>query len=216
MKKFLPLLILFSLFALAIPAHAETRVFANTSLGACSGYNLPCFTLGGRVEHDLTSKIELQGFGNWIPTDKTSGGSGNTYQLGTRGIYWTKRIGLTANFNESWLRSQKFDKNTFYTSFGVVGRFRFLDADQRLYASYLLPTGGYDPKTGIESSRGTGLVARWEVQMSKHIDVFWDFKILRLLNQGNPFCDGSLPGPKTCPRKAIVGGDSLAGISYRF
>jgi len=211
-RLFIALVVLLCTIA---PLQAQTKLAVDLAGGTCMGYELPCIETTARVEHFIR-QFEVQGYGTYTPTDKLGGNSSNTYIAGATGIAWTKYLGLTVNGRHTWLKSDQFNKRDARFSVGAVKAFRWLDSSQRLYAAFVIPTGGYNSKTGIESNRLMGPEFRWEANLWRNIDLHLKFKVLRVLHQGNPSCDGSLGGAVTCQRKSTWEGSSTTGITFTW
>jgi len=193
---------------------SSTRWLIDTQIGTASGlgYRLPYIDFGFGVERPIGSRFEVQWRVAWSPTPKEATGDGKSLLLRATAIYWTRRLGFTANVRNSWLWTSQFDKHDVRYAPGVVTRFHWLDSGQRLYVDYLIPTGGYNQKNGIESSRLTGPEITWEAQISDYVRVTAHYGIYHYLTQGNPLCDGSLPGPVTCPRTGGWTGTATTGL----
>jgi hypothetical protein len=198
---------------------SSTRVISEFQLGSTEGlgFKLPHLALGARIEKSVTSKFEIDAEMIYSPDHKFGFDAGHQITAETGSIYWTThRIGVSGGYEHNWLATPEYRKSVTIPSFGVVLR-GFNDYPWRVYFNWLIPSGRYDPKTGIEPSRLTGPEFMYEFQLHEHLRFGLLLGIYHGLEQGNPACDGNAPNPQhlpPCPRTAYTTGQS--SLIFRF
>lgn len=194
----------------AVPS---TRLMSEFQFGSTEGlgFKFPHLAFGARIEKSVTSKFETDAEILYSPDRKIGLDAGHQITAVTNGIYWTtQRIGVSGGYEHDWLATPDYRKSVTIPALGVVVR-GFSDFPWRLYVNWLIPSGRYDPATGIESSRLTGPDITYEFQLLDHLRFGLRLGIYHGLEQGNPVCDGNAPNPQhlpSCPRTGYITGQS--------
>lgn len=209
------------LATLAKPVHAEPRrIWTECEIGTAAplGYNLPYWNCGARVEQPIGRRFEAQFRSTFSPTSKALTGDGKTFDARGTALVWLApdRFGLTMNVGKSWLWTSQFNKSEWLYAPGVMTSFWWNGGQQRIGIDWLLPSGGFDASTGIESSRLTGPEITWEAPLYRRVSLVTRFAAYRALEQGNQACDGSLGGPVTCKRLVAIAGTYTIGIAVNI
>lgn len=213
------------IFALAVlmmivpQLHAQVRVvlgggggvvYSNTTASVLAGLEIP------------VKKFEFNTLNTFSPYEAHTGlGTGVAGSFRESAIYWTKSIGVTSSFQFS-----EYDtvirKRGYFGLAGVVFRANpGKDAPMRFEFDYVRQVyNKYHTDTGIESNYLQGLQFKWQVRVGcsrygcSRLFATFDSGHVRL--QSNPHCDGTLPGPVTCPRATAWSGGSTGGILFEF
>jgi hypothetical protein len=202
-----------------IPDPPSIRVMSEFQFGSTSGlgYKFPHTAFGVRTEQSITRKLEIDAEPIYSPDQKYGFNSGHQITAEVEAIYWvTDRIGISGGYEHDWLTTPQYKKSVGIPSSGIVfrgnGGFPW-----RFYISWLVPSGRYDPKTGIEPNRLTGPDFYYETQLYEHLRFGARIGIYHGYEQGNPACDGNAPNPQglpPCPRTGYTTGQS--SLIFRF
>jgi hypothetical protein len=200
-------------------AAASTRPIFEIQFGSAEGlgFKFPHLALGARIERSITREFEADIETIYSPDRKYGLNSGHQITVEANGIYWAvRRIGLLGGYEHNWLVTPDYKKSVTIPYPGIVFRGRG-GFPWRLYLSWLIPLGQYDPKTGIEPSRLTGPDFLYESQFSEHFRFGLRMGIYHGYEQGNAACDGNAPNPQhlpPCPRTGYTTGQS--SFIFRF
>lgn len=206
--------------AFALSAKAQTRFqIGGFGTGAWNNYQAgPLGILeqpvGKRFEIDLT-----EGYSFYENKPGYGKGVANVFRVGT--IIWlNNRIGLNVTGEESGYTLNSLSKGAIYAWAGPLFRINIFGFPSRLELSYVTELNNGYTSTGLETSHlKAGLIAlttRLGCSGPFCYRFNYDFSGGTVLNQGNPICDGSLPGPITCPRSTGVSGGFKASFTFEF
>ncbi len=216
MKK-LNTLALLILFILIPHLHAQVRavvgggtgvVYSNLQVNVLTGVEIPV----KRVEFDFLNSFS--------PYEGKSGlGTGTADSVSATGIFWIKNVGLTGGLSFSEY-SVSIHKHAYDALGGVVFRLTGTDP-MRFQFNYVQQVWNrFDARTGIESSYLKGFHFVWTTRLGcNHVGcarIFATFDAGKVKLQSNQHCDGTLPGPITCPRATAASGGSTGGLVFEF
>ena len=215
--------------AQAVPAGKDNSLnaqyFGEVQLGLDQGlgYTIPTVEFIAGVEKPINHRFEIDGYGEYGITHKafqSTGANGYTVVASGTPILWAKWFGITGKTSFNHLGTHDYSKNGVFFTPGVVFRAKPLSLPSRLYLNTLIPNYGIDRKTGIEANKEIGFQFTWESRFGHFgpVDVHWLFNVnvYHGYNQGNPQCDGTDPGPVTCPRSSWLTYTTEDGITFVF
>jgi hypothetical protein len=217
LKWFFVFAMLYSLFANHV--QAQTRVLAgaqggqaysNTHLGVLAGIEIP---FAHRFEFDLSDRFSPY-------ESHTALGTGTANIASAGGILWmSKSIGVTGSLNTSEYAVTKLRKSVYSTTGGVVFRKQWSGIPSRLEFDYVRDLPGkminrVEPSY-LQAGR-VGLTTRLGCSGAICYRLGWEFEGGIVKNQSNPQCDGTLPGPVTCPRNVSVSGGVQVVFAIEF
>ena len=190
-----------------------TRLISEFQFGSTEGlgFQFPHLALGARIEKPVTPRFEIDAETIYSPDHKTGLGAGHQVTAEADGIYWTThRMGVSGGYEHNWLVTSEYRKSVTIPAAGIVLRGND-GLPWRLYINWLIPSGQYDPETGIEPSRLTGPDFLYEFQLYEHLRFGLLLGIYHGYEQGNPVCDGTAPNPQhlpPCPRTGYTTGQA--------
>ena len=222
MKKLIALAVL--LTASMIPsAKGQTKLSGTVAAFDYRGlgYSLPVVDFGVGLDKSFGSHFEIDTFGSYEIAHKQVLGNGHEILATVIPIIWIDRtVGITGEVIYAHLYTSAYDKGTFLPesisqlapsaeSFiitpGVVFRTSPAGLPSRMWLNAIIPTGSINRTTGIESNRESGVQFTWEADMYNVGPFTMRAEIepsyLHGYSQSNPICDGTDPGPVTCPRQ---------------
>jgi hypothetical protein len=198
----------------------HTRWLLNSQVGSFEGlgFKLPFAAFGTSLEKPLSRRIELQAGVMFSSTPKTITNDGHSLIASARAIIWLNDyIGLTGGTDYSRLWTSQFKKAAWAPSPGVVLRLRLLGNPTRMYLDYAVPNKNIDSH-GVETSQLQGPEYSVESRVASVGPITFRFGLklsaYRLLEQGNPQCDGTFGNAVTCPR--IVRKAGTAALTMRY
>lgn len=207
-------------------ANAQTRVLAgvtgaqefdNSSLGVTAALEIPFLK-----HYELDLKDTFSPFESHVAL---GGGRANIASVG--GFVWfTKSFGLTGRVDDSSYNVTKVTKDADY-AFGGLAYWTVLGGlPARFTLTYVGQFNNGVTPTGLESSHLQGIDFGYTVRFGCFgaicIRQSADYVVGRILEQGNPLCDGTLGttggnGPNgTCPRTSAIGGGVNASVLVEF
>ena len=166
----------------------DTQWLLDSQAGSDPGFKVPSFALGVSLEHEITTRIELQGGASYSPTKTSTTNDGHDLTINAGVVFWiTRRFAPTASLISTRLWTSQFNSLAWSPLIGFAIREHTLGSPGRLYLSYLIPTGcQWGASCPIQSSRETGPKIFWEHRMLAHWRVGFEFGVYRVLDQGNP------------------------------
>lgn len=165
---------------------AGTRWLFDTEVGTDRdlGFRDPHLEFGTAIEQPLGKHFEIQGKISYSPDHKINNG-GNSLSIDAVAIGWLcNRAGILGKIHDTRLWTPQFDKQATSPSVGAVFRMREFGLANRLYLSYVLPTGCTHCR--IQGSRLQGVDGYWEFRLFSHLRVGTRMGIFTFLEQGNP------------------------------
>jgi len=150
-------------------------------------------------------------------------GIANGYQLNDGGgakFYITPWFGVTGSATYSFLKNSSYHKGGFNLNPGVEFRTYPLGIPSHIDIAAFIPNGTIDRKTGIESNRISGFSVAWDAYLASagpfdiHMTTYGGY--YHGYSEGNPQCDGTDPGPVTCPRASWATGNIGTTVSFYF
>jgi hypothetical protein len=190
-----------SLHAQQLPA---LRFGIEGSIGTKSGlgYKLPytSFELAG--EKIFANGFEIQAHGGVSPTAKYVSNDGLQVMGTGRVLYWfgsSTAIAAAGGVNVRSLATSLFTKHDNSPSIGVVRKVWWLGLPNRLYLSYLIPTGARPIDGSLQSNRTQGIEFIDEVQHTSRIRMSLTFDVLTFLSQS-----GAAPSPRSWTGTVMV------------
>lgn len=210
----------------AVSANAQTRILAgvtgaqefdNSSLGATLALEVPFLK-----HYELDLKDTFSPLESHVAL---GGGRANIASAG--GIVWiSKSYGLTGRVEDSSYNVTKVTKDANYAFGGLAYRGVIGGLPARLTLTYIRQFNNGITPTGLESSHLQGVDFGYTVRFgclgAVCIRQSADYVVGRILEQGNPRCDGTLGttggnGPNgTCPRTSAIGGGVNASVLVEF
>lgn len=175
-----------------------------------------------RIEVPFAKHYEFQLQDSFEPLEAhTALGEGHANQARFTGIAWfTPTWGFEAATEFSNYSVTEVSKGAYYALGGPVARLSLYGYPVRLHLGVIRQIGNGVTPEGIESSHVYGgemsLDARVGCAAWGCVRIGEELSIGHILTQGNPVCDGSRPGPVTCPRGSGVGGGMTASIRLEF
>jgi hypothetical protein len=210
--------LLFILFVLFSGLHAQTRVL----VGAAGGYVYNNGTIGilAAIEAPTGRRFETDLRDEYSPYENhTAVGIGTANLARATEILWmTRRVGIIGNV-EFTNYSVGIKKSAYHVLPGIVLRTQWGGSPIRSEFNYVRQANN-QMVTGIESAYLQGGRAAFSVRVGCTGIVCyrlgWEFQTGKVRLQSNPMCDGSLPGPITCPRATAWSGGSKGSFSIEF
>jgi hypothetical protein len=209
-----------TLIAFAIPAKAQARFqLGGFGTGAWNNYQAGAL---GILEQPLGKRLEIhltEGYSFYENKPGYGKGVANVFRVGTT-IWLNDRIGLNASGEESGYTLNSLSKGAIYAWAGPVFRIYMFKSPSRLQLGYVTELDNGLTPTGLETSHlKAGLIAistRVGCSGPFCFRINYDFTAGTVLDQGNPVCDGSRPGPVTCPRSMSGSGGFKASFTLEF
>lgn len=236
MRKFLFGLLL-TLALLFVPAvHAQTRVLVGGGGGSMYGNDFGQGVV--RLEIPLGSHFEIDGESTFSPhlafgkttidlQHKIGLGSGYAYSYHPEGLLWfTKSWALDGGFEQSAYHVTATSKTEYFVNGGFTYRRLWFGTPTRFSFDYVREIHNVLMANGDESNNLQGGSVTIDTRMGCKGPMC--FRLVtniqggRVLNQGNPACDGTLGhtggnGPHgTCPRTASMGGGASMSLLLEF
>lgn len=210
MKK----LILALLLLFAVRVNAQTRILLGATGGA--GFSSSYFGPSAALEIPV-KKLEIDLSDEYFPLyNHTSIGSGEANRVKAGGILWLGHgVGLTGSAEYSKYVIAEVRKGQYYGFGGLIFRKKILDSPTRISLTFIDEFNNGVSSTGLESSHlkggDIGLSVRIGCAGSTCFRLGTDNFFGRVLEQGNPKCDGSI-GTQTCGSRisAMGGGFSIS------
>ena len=179
------------------------------------------------VELPITRRFELDLRDVFDPVEQHYPyGNGWANQATGGGIIWvTRAVGLNASYEYSNYHTQRLSKHGDYFYGGVTYRTAKPGIPMRFTFDYLREIHNGIDATGTESAHLQGGQFNLDMRVACHLNlcfrVQFDFKVGRVLTQGNPICDGTLgvtggPGGGPCPRTAASSGAFTGAVLVEF
>jgi hypothetical protein len=179
-----------SSYTQTIPAGkaSDTQWLLNFQAGSDPGLNLPSVAFGVSFEHEITTRLELQGGVAYSPTKTSTTNDGHSLAINSEGVFWiSRRLAATASLHRATLSSSQLNHSTWSPQIGFAIREHTFGSSGRFYLSYLIPVGcQWGVNCPIQSVRETGPRINWEHRILTHWRVGFEFGVYRVLNQGNP------------------------------
>lgn len=226
---FFVLVTISSLFSPKAKAQDTTDNSARYLVGVSGGDSFNNQEFGGLIGIELPIKKHFEiGFTDaFNPIDnKITVGSGISNQSILQGIGWiTKGFGVQSTFEYSDYFIKPLYKGADYVQFGPIWRRVILDKPVRFGLSYSQEVMNGITDKGVETSHLDGAVGFFDVRFGCSGSVCFrigeTFEFGRVLEQGNPACDGSLgstggPGGGPCPRVKAFGGGWIGSFRVEF
>jgi hypothetical protein len=205
---------------LGLSAHAQTRVLVgaggsyawdNQSAGVSTALEVPF------LKHfELDLKDDFSPFETHVAL---GGGYANLASVGGH-IWLTKSFGLNGKVERSNYVVTKVSKVADYAFGGITYRTLALGTPSRFSLDYIRQFNNGVTPSGLETSHMQGVAFTIENRLGCAGPFCFRLEnqnsFGRVLEQGNPACDGSL-GPDTCgKRQAAFGGGFSGGIYIEF
>ena len=213
------------LFVVSFPnymwAQEDAQIVVDAQIGSQAGlgYKVPSTEFGLSFENQYKwNETDIRGF--YSPDRKVITNDGQSYGASIVDAVWfSHRIGAFGTLRHNTLLTSQFDKGSFDYAPGVVVALGKTDNPVgRVYVDYLIPSGGINKKTFIESSRTQGPEIDWQFGMGRvgrvGIEAESLIGIYHFDEQGDQLCDGTLGGPITCPRATHATYTAMLGLRF--
>lgn len=214
MKKLIVvLLVVMSMFS--VKASAQTRVLVGVDAGSGFGSLFAGPSLG--IETG-TNRAELDAYGTYLPAYQhpSAGGNGFAYKYSVGPTIWfTKSVGFNGSVNNSAYKTATVSKDQQFFTAGVSLRKSIQGMPIRFKWDYLQEFNDGIAADGTESSHLKGGSYEMDMLTGCHGAVCFRLditgRIARVLQQGNPVCDGTFgvtggPNGGPCYRTASSSG----------
>lgn len=206
MKRLISLIFLLILLLILFiaPAISAQKVVVGVDGGSSFGNMFIGPTVG--LEVPFAKRYELDLYDTFAPIEEHIAlGHGWSNQAKAGGIvFLTDHFGLNG-----YAEYSNYSTNIYKANEYALGGVNYETTGMLLNFDYLREFNNGISSAGIESShiQGGDFGMKIRTYCNKHIcyRVDFDFKVGRVLEQGNEACDGSY-GPVTCPRTAAIAG----------
>lgn len=201
-------------------ASAQTRL--QVGIGGAEAFNNSSIGVTASIEVPFAKRYELDLKDTFSPFESKvalGGGRANTSRA-TGLVFLTDSIGLTGAVEDSNYNVTLVTKDADYAFGGLVYRGIVGGLPARFTFQYIRQFNNGITPSGLESSHlqggDVGYTMRFGCLGAVCIRTSEDIVFGRVLTQSNPVCDGSFPGPVTCPRTPALGGGFTASITAEF
>lgn len=230
-RKKLSLIAWFSVIAallflwLAVGARAQDSPSSRFVIGLDGGYAFNNTTIGivAGAEIPVGRHFEVDSFGYFYPYEsKAVYGSGYLYNMKAGPVVWINRTsGFEGLFEKGGYSVTKVSKGADYVFAGYVYKHMMLDFPTRFHFDYFQQVFNGIDHAGVETNHLTGGAFTFDTLLgcSKHFCVRSAFTWLtgRVLEQGNPYCDGTYSGcPNIIKRNSDIGGGFDWSLMFQF
>lgn len=196
-------------------------VYSNVFGGAAARAELP---IGSRFEIDADGQISPHFDVNSYEISllhKVGLGSGNGYSYGVTGRWWfTPYWSLDGQVEASEYSVTKTSKKEYFSEFGFSHRTLWFGGATRFGFHYVREFANGIMANGDETNFLNGgsvtIDTRVGCTWKLCFRLFTDVQAGRVLNQGNPTCDGTSSGAITCPRSSTVAGGASVSLYLEF
>lgn len=208
MRSFLLAFIFAALFAL--PAHAQTRFL----VGADGGDSFNNYFLGIRasLEAPLGKHFEADESVSFFPIEnKPSYGKGVSYSLEPGATVWANTTsGFEGSFHHTGYTVTTVKKTEDFVFAGYVYKHTMVGFPTRFHFDYVREVNDGISSNGTEMNHLQGGAFSFDSRIGcfRFACVRDQTTLLagRVLDQGNPVCDGTYTGKITCPRNSNLSG----------
>lgn len=223
MRKSILFLLVMLVFALFVPqVHAQTSVlvgvsgmnaFNNLSAGVTAGLNVP-----------FLHRYELDLYDTYSPYETHIGqGQGHANITAAGGLVWiTKNWGVSGKVEDTGYSVTQVSKTALMVLGGVTTRQYFLGFPTRFNLGYAQQVNN-GIINGVETSQMhavyLGMDVRTYCSDRMCVRLQEQFELGRVLEQGNPVCDGTLgpvPAVLSCPRTSAIGAGVSLNVLFEF